>query len=81
MAIPAPGTSNLELRMNNRGRLEAFWKGDRLPAIEVNVNNVKGERAEISLRFVGLQVKLSTETAPEDNTLPPPSIHRTVCLT
>lgn len=61
MAFPTPATSHLEIRMSNKGKLEAFWKGDRLTTFEIDISHCKGERADVRLRFVGPQVKLSTQ--------------------
>lgn len=63
MAIPFPQNSNLEIRLSAEGRLQAYWKGDRLPTNEIQISWDLGNRACITLSFSGLQVKLATEVA------------------
>ncbi|MFC6487362.1 hypothetical protein [Nitratireductor sp. GCM10026969] len=62
MTIPTPENANLEIRMDAKGRLGAYWKGERLPTTDIQMSNPRGERATVSLSFLGPSVKLNTDT-------------------
>ncbi|PRA53830.1 hypothetical protein CQ062_13505 [Ochrobactrum sp. MYb68] len=64
MAVPTPEKANLQIRMTNKGKLRAFWKGEELPCIKISVDAYRMQRAEVTLSFVGPQVNLNTE--PDD---------------
>lgn len=61
MAIPTPATANLEIRMSNKGKLEAYWRGERLPCISITLDADRPNRASVELRFIGPQVMLTTQ--------------------
>lgn len=62
MTVPTPENANLQIRMTNKGRLEAYWKGEKLPCVRITVDAERGERADVTLSFVGPYVNLNTQS-------------------
>lgn len=62
MAIPTPETAHLKILMDKKGRLKAFWRGERLPTTEIHCTQVgMDKRATVALSFIGPCVNLDTE--------------------
>ncbi|WMT90151.1 hypothetical protein [Pelagibacterium sp. H642] len=65
MSEPKSSAAHVEIRMTDKGKLQAFWKGERLPCVEISVSATGTDRAAVVLRLAGPQVKLATESGDE----------------
>lgn len=63
MTFPNPANANLKITLTQKGKLEVSWKGEKLPATGVELLQSYGNRADVVLRFSGLQIQLDTEEA------------------
>lgn len=66
MAIISPSTAKVEIRQDQRGKLTAYFEGERIPATQINVQSTRGERAEITLTLIGSTVRFIMEDGASD---------------
>lgn len=63
MAIPTPANAKTEIRLDQSGRLAAYFDGVRIPGvIDIDISHEHGERAVVDLRLIGCAVRLATES-------------------
>lgn len=64
MGIPKPSEALLKVVMTEKGRLEFQHKGETLPGVmAISCSHDRGERATVTVTFIGLADRLETEGA------------------
>ena len=62
MPVTKPSMTELEIRVDDRGKHTLWFKGERVPGVlSIDTHHENGQRAQISVTFTGAAVALVTE--------------------
>lgn len=62
MPVPTPANAKTEIRLDQSGRLSAYFCGVKIPGVtNIEIVHNRGERATVNLRLFGGAVRIATE--------------------